>query len=162
MFRKPAAALAAFIALASPAAAHDFTVGTIEIGHPWSRPTPPSAPVASGYMTLTNSGAEADRLVEISSPLSERAEIHRSTIEDGVASMRPVEELPLEPEATVDFAAEKLHVMFIGPERQLKDGERFPATLVFEKAGPVEVEFVVQRRTGETAPEDHSGHGGSN
>ncbi|MCO5081333.1 MAG: copper chaperone PCu(A)C [Rhizobiaceae bacterium] len=76
---------------------------------------PPSAPVASGYMTLTNSGAEADRRVGISSPLSEPAEIHRSAIENGVASMRPVDGLPLEPGTTVDFAAEKLHVMFIGP-----------------------------------------------
>ncbi|WP_337918632.1 copper chaperone PCu(A)C [Pseudaminobacter soli (ex Zhang et al. 2022)] len=162
MFRRTAAALAALIALMAPSVAHEFKAGMIEIGHPWSRPTPPSAPVASGYMTLTNSGAEADRLVEISSPLSERAEIHRSAIESGVASMRPVEGLPLEPGTTVDFAAEKLHVMFIGPERQLKDGERFPATLVFEKAGAVEVEFVVQRRADEAAPEDHSGHGGSN
>ena len=162
MLCRTAAVLAAFLALVGPAASHDFTAGTIEIGHPWSRPTPPSAPVASGYMTLTNSGAEADRLVEISSPLSERAEIHRSTIEDGVASMRPLDGLPLEPGRTVDFAAEKLHIMFIGPERQMKDGDRFPATLVFEKAGAVEIEFVVQRRAGEAAPENHSRHGGSN
>ncbi len=162
MFRRTATAVAAFIAAVSSAAAHDFKAGEIEIGHPWSRPTPPSAPVASGYMTLTNSGTESDRLVEISSPLAERAEIHRSTIEDGVVSMRPADGLPLEPGATVDFVAEKLHVMFIGPQRQLMEGERFPAILVFEKAGTVEVEFVVQRRAGEAAPEGHSGHGGSN
>lgn len=160
MFTKTAAALAAFIAFVSPAAAHDFTAGTIEIGHPWSRPTPPSAPVASGYMTLNNTGPETDRLTAISSPVAERAEIHRSIIENGVASMRPVENLAIEPGATVDFQADKLHVMFIGPDRQLKDGERFPATLVFEKAGSVDVEFVVQRRAAEEAPADHSGHGG--
>ena len=160
MLTRTAAALAALLALACPATAHDFTVGTIEIGHPWSRPAPPSAPVASGYMKLTNNGTEADRLTAISSPFAQRAEIHRSVVTHGVATMRPVEGLLIEGSATVDFEAEKLHVMFIGPMRQLKEGERFPATLVFERAGKVEVEFVVQRRGDDKTPADHSGHGG--
>ena len=160
MFRGIATALAAIIALAAPAAAHEFKVGTIEIGHPWSRPPPPSAPVASGYVKLTNTGTESDRLTAISSPIAERAEIHRSIVENGVASMRPVEGLAVEPGMTVDFESEKLHVMFIAPDSQLKDGDRFPATLVFEKAGAVDVEFVVQRRGSEPAAADHSGHGG--
>lgn len=160
MFRIVSAALAVLLAVAAPSLAHEFKVGSIEIGHPWSRPTPPSAPVASGYMKLTNMGAEVDRLTAISSPIAERAEIHRSLVTDGVASMRPVEALTVEPGATVDFEAEKLHVMFIAPDRQLKEGERFPATLVFEKAGAVPVEFVVQRRVAEPAASDHYGHGG--
>jgi len=155
-----AVALAAFIAIAGPASAHDFKAGQIEIDHPWSRPTPPSAPVAGGYMKLINSGTETDRLIEVTSPIAERAEIHRSIIENGVASMRPVEGLAIAPGATVDFEAEKLHVMFIKPTRQLKDGEKFPAKLVFEKAGPVDVEFMVQMRASKPAADDHSGHGG--
>nr|WP_210308020.1 copper chaperone PCu(A)C [Aminobacter niigataensis] len=67
----------------------------------------------------------------------------------------------LEPGAVVDFEVERLHIMFISPERQLKEKESFSATLVFEKAGRVEVEFAVQRKAGEAAPEDHSGHGAS-
>nr|WP_010400589.1 copper chaperone PCu(A)C [Paracoccus sp. TRP] len=66
---------AAFLALAvsiSPAVGHDFQGGSITIDHPWSRATPPIAPVAGGYLTLTNDGDIADRLVSISSPLSER------------------------------------------------------------------------------------------
>jgi copper(I)-binding protein len=160
VYRRTAAALAVIIALAAPAAAHEFKAGTIEIGHPWSRPTPPSAPVASGYLTLTNTGTEGDRLTAISSPIAERSEIHRSVVAAGVASMRPIDGLAVEPGATVNFEAERLHVMFSAPDRQLKDGDRFPATLVFEKGGSVEVEFVVQRRRAEPAAADHSGHGG--
>lgn len=155
-----AVALATFITLAGMASAHDFKVGQIEIDHPWSRPTPPSAPVAGGYMKLTNSGTETDRLIEVTSPIAERAEIHRSVVNEGVASMRPVEEFAIEPGTTVDFEAEKLHIMFIKPNRQLKDGEKFPATLVFETTGRVEVEFMVQRKVGQAATDDHSGHGG--
>lgn len=162
MFKKIAAALVAFVAIVGPASAHDFKVGKIEINHPWSRPTPPSAPVAGGYMILKNAGSDTDRLVQVTSPSAERAEVHRSVVESGVASMRPVDGLALEPGATVDFEAEKLHIMFIGPKQQLQDGDKFPATLVFEKAGTVDVEFVVQRQASEPAAADHSGHGSSN
>lgn len=157
---KFAVALMVLLTAVTPVSAHDFMVGSIEINHPWSRPTPLSAPVASGYVKLTNTGKEADRLVQVTSPISERAEIHRSIVEDGVASMRPANDLSIEPGATVDFQADKLHIMFIKLGRQLKDGGKFPATLVFEKAGPVDVEFVIQKKAGEAPTEDHSGHGG--
>jgi copper(I)-binding protein len=154
------AALAMSLLLSGMALAHQFKAGSIEIVHPWSRPTPPSAPVASGYVKLTNGGTETDRLVEVTSPIAKSAEIHRSLVQDGVAMMRPLPEgVTIEPGATVDFEAERLHIMFIDPTRQLKDEEKFPATLVFEKAGSVEVEFAVQRRPALPAPEDHSGHG---
>ncbi|MBX3576369.1 MAG: copper chaperone PCu(A)C [Rhizobiaceae bacterium] len=155
-----ASSLALLIALGVSAYAHEFSVGSIEIVHPWSRVTPPAAPVASGYVKLTNSGTEADRLVEVIAAMAERAEFHRSTVEDGIAQMRPVETgVVIEPGQTVDFEAEKLHIMFISPKATLKDGEKFPATLVFEKAGRVDVEFAVQRKPAE-ASESHSGHGG--
>jgi copper(I)-binding protein len=75
-----AVTLTAFIAVAGPASAHDFRAGQIEINHPWSRPTSPSAPVAGRSMKLTNTGAETDRLIEVTSPIAERAEIHRSVV----------------------------------------------------------------------------------
>lgn len=146
MLTRTAGGLAAFTAFAGPGAVHEFKIGTIEINHPWSRPTPPSAPVASGSVKLTNSGSKADRLLMITSPISERAEIHRSIVENRIASMCPVDGLAVEPGATVDFQADKLHVMFIDPARPLKDGDRFPATLTFENAGAIEVQFVVQRK----------------
>lgn len=160
MLRRTATAIAVILMAVGPSMAHEFKAGSIEVGHPWSRPTPPSAPVASGYLKLTNTGTEADRLIQVESSFSARAEIHQSVVEEGVAKMRQAEGgIIIEPGGIVDFEAERLHIMFIDPARQLKDKESFPATLVFEKAGRVEVEFAVQRKAGETAPEDHSGHG---
>jgi len=161
LIRTTLAALAALIAFATPSMAHDYQAGGIEIVHPWSRPTPPAAGVAGGYVTLTNTGSQSDRLISVTSPIASRAEIHRSVIEDGVASMRPVEDVTVEPGATVDFEAERLHFMFIEPDRPLRDGDRFAATLVFENAGSIDVEFMVQMREAEPAAQDHSGHGGS-
>ena len=55
---------AAILGLSSAAvSAHDFKLGSLEIGHPYARATPPNAPVSGGYMTIRNTGADADRLV---------------------------------------------------------------------------------------------------
>ena len=70
--------------------AHEFKVGDLEIGHPWSRATPAGAKVAGGYFTITNNGSTPDRLVSISSDISEKAELHEMGVKDGVMTMRPV------------------------------------------------------------------------
>ncbi|MBP0574505.1 copper chaperone PCu(A)C, partial [Mycobacterium tuberculosis] len=64
--------------LSSPTAglAHGYKAGPIEIGHPWTRATAPGAPVAGGYLKLTNTGQDADTLVGASFEAAGRAEIH--------------------------------------------------------------------------------------
>ena len=154
--------IVAAMVFAGPAIAADFSIGSISIEHPWSRPTPPGATVASGYVTLTNTGSVADRLIDIRTNAAEDAEIHRSLVVDGVASMRPVEGGPIiEAGSTLNFEAAKLHIMFIKPQAALKDGEHFLATLVFEQAGAVDVEFAIQRNRKPDAvvAPDHTSHG---
>lgn len=158
------ALFAAFLALAvsiSPAVGHDFQAGSITINHPWSRATPPAAPVAGGYLTLTNDGGMVDRLVSISSSLSERVEIHESAVSNGVASMRPVPNgVEIGAGETVELQPGGMHIMFMKPSRFLKAGEWFAAKLTFEQAGTVEVEFAVQGMgAGPATTNEHDGHG---
>lgn len=163
MLKTVTAALSVLLVLTGLAYAHSFQAGTIVIEHPWSPPAPQSASVASGYLTLSNRGTETDRLMEVSSEAFASAEIHRTLVEGGVASMRPVEGgVAVEPGATVDFETEKLHVMFMEPKAKLEEGARFKARLVFEKAGAVEVDFVVERKAQEAMPQDHTMHGKTN
>ena len=54
--------LVATLALAVASAfAHDYTAGSLEIGHPHARPTTPSQSIGAGYLKLVNTGAAADR-----------------------------------------------------------------------------------------------------
>lgn len=143
-----------------PAIAHDYTVGAIKIDHPWARVTPPAAPVAGGYITITNAGTEPDRLLSGSSSISQKFEIHESKVVDGIASMRPVVGgVEIAPGATVVLESGGTHIMFIKPTKRFVEGEKFPATLVFEKAGPITVDFAVQGMGASTRPENHGGHG---
>lgn len=145
------------------ASAHDYKAGDIKIDHPWSRATPMVAPVAGGYLTITNNGSEPDRLVGGMTSTAEKVEIHESTITDGVARMRPLADgLVIEPGKTVELQPGGTHIMFVKPSRQLKDGERFKVKLAFEKAGDVEVEFAVQGMGSKpAATQEHEGHGTS-
>lgn len=143
--RTAAAALAAVLLVGGPALAHEFKLGDLEIDHPWSRATPPGAKVAGGYFTVTNHGGVPDRLVSVTSDISAKAEVHEMAVKDGVMTMRPVEggvEIPAG--GKIELKPGGYHLMLMGLKRPAKEGESFPATLTFEKAGSVTVEFQVE------------------
>ncbi|MDP9837810.1 copper(I)-binding protein [Neorhizobium huautlense] len=125
------------------AQAHGFKVGEIEIGHPSSRAMLPVAKVGGGYMKLTNNGAD-DRLVSATSDRAGSVEFHEMKMDGGIMQMR---ELPngvtLPAGKTIELKPGGYHVMFMNVTQPFKEGEMIKTTLVFEKAGPVEVEFSV-------------------
>ncbi|QIA21768.1 copper chaperone PCu(A)C [Mesorhizobium sp. AA22] len=125
--------------------AHEFRVGDLKIVHPWSRATPPGAKVAGGYFSITNTGSSPDRLLSISSEISAKTELHEMGVKDGVMTMRPVSGgLEIPAGGKVALAPGGYHLMFVGLKRQPKQGKAFSATLTFEKAGTVTVEFAVE------------------
>ena len=141
-----AALIAAAMALAAPATlAHDYKAGAIGIGHPWARATPRGASVAAGYLKLTNAGSTPDRLVGGTSEAAGRVEIHDMTMTDGVMQMRPLKDgLALKPGHTVELKSGSFHLMMVGLKQQLQQGQRIKGTLIFEKAGPVDIEYQVE------------------
>lgn len=158
-----AAALSAALSIAimPVASAHEYKLGALEIVHPWARATPPNAPVAGGYLVIRNSGSEPDRLVAVSSSASDSAEIHQMTVKDGVMLMRPVEgglEIPAGGE--VELKPGGYHIMFMKPLEQFKEGEKRAATLVFEHAGSIDVEFKVEgMKPADAGKMNHMNHG---
>jgi periplasmic copper chaperone A len=136
---------AVFFALTSIAFARDYTVGSIHIEHPWSRATPKGANVAGGYLVIENRGTTPDRLVGGSSEIAGRFEIHKMTMQDGVMTMRPLEGgIEIAPGQSVKFEPGGYHLMFLDLKQQPVEGKPFKGTLVFEKAGKVDVEFAVE------------------
>lgn len=108
----------------------------------WSRPTVAGG-VGGGFMTLSNPDKKADALVAVESPRAAKVEIHRSSMSNGVASMRKLPRLDLPVGAKVVFAPGGDHLMFIGLKAPLKVGETLPATLVFASGARVKADFKV-------------------
>jgi len=134
----------AILLFASIAAAETYSAGGLQIGNPWARATPKGATVGAGYLTITNTGSGLDRLVGGSAAPASRVEVHTTVEEKGVARMRQIPALDIKPGETVELKPGGMHVMFMGLKQPLKQGQKLKGTLVFEKAGTVEIEFTVQ------------------
>jgi copper(I)-binding protein len=155
---RAAAALALVVGLtfaAVPVGAHDYTLGDLKIGHPWSRATPPSARVGAGYLSIANGGRAPDRLVSATSPAAGRVEIHEMKMDAGVMRMRELAQgLGVPAGETVALRPGGYHLMLMDLRAPLREGVPVPVTLVFERAGRIEVELKIEAPTAR-----QSGHG---
>ncbi len=121
-----------------------FRAGDVTVTAPWTRATPGGAKVAGGYLKIVNHGTTAERLLKADSSIAGHVEIHEMTMTGGVMKMRPVTgDIVIKPGESVELAPGGLHMMFMNLKRPLKQGETVKATLAFEKAGPLEVVFMV-------------------
>jgi copper(I)-binding protein len=121
----------------------EYKLGNLIIKAPWMRATPKGAKVAGGFLLITNTGTEPDRLLAVASDIATTVDVHQMTMVNGVMIMRPVEQpLEIAPGATLELKPGGYHVMFSGVKAGVKEGDKVKATLSFEKAGEIEIEFV--------------------
>ncbi|MGL4243608.1 MAG: copper chaperone PCu(A)C [Beijerinckiaceae bacterium] len=153
-------AIAGFAPLAG---AHDYQHGELRIGHPWTRATAPAARVAAGFLTVENKGREPDRLVSATFGGSASVEVHEMAMDAGVMRMRELPKgIEIAAGGKIELKPGGYHLMFIGLKSGLKEGESLRGTLVFEKAGSIEVDFKVEsmgaRGDGQQHHHHHGGH----
>ena len=133
----------ALLAGAAPAFAQEFKAGDIVVEKPWARATPKGAEVGAGYLTIRNQGATPERLTGGAADFA-TVEIHEMKTENGVMQMRELTGgLTIPAHGSVSLAPGGYHLMFTHLTHPLTKGETVKATLEFEHAGPVEVEFPV-------------------
>ena len=150
------ALLASTISLAHHVNAHEYSINSIDVLHPYAAPTPPGATIAAGYMGITNHGQREDRLLGGFADFAKAIEVHRTLIEDDVAKMRKLEQgLLLPAGSTVNLAPSGTHLMLVGITKELTVGERVSVTLFFEHAGQVKVELSIEHVDVQN-PMDHS------
>ena len=136
---------ALFALLSAPARAQEVKAGDLVITQAWSRATPAGAKVAGGYLTVENKGASPDRLISGSGEFAGKIEIHEMAMNNGVMTMRPLDKgLAIEPGKTVKLAPGGYHLMLMDLKNPIKQGEKVPLELQFEKAGKVTVSLDVQ------------------
>jgi periplasmic copper chaperone A len=109
----------------------------------WARATPPGVQTGAAYLTVTG-GSENDRLVRVESEVAASVEMHRVIEVDGTVQMRPVETVEVAADSNVVFAPGGLHLMLVNLTHPLIAGSHFELTLIFEKAGRVQVDVEVR------------------
>ncbi len=144
-YLKGICAALALVAVAGVARAQDYSVGSIKISQAWTREVPPASKVAGGFMTLTNTGTESDTLLGGSLVAAGKLEVHEMAMVGGVMRMRELKPgLVIKPGETVMLKPGSYHVMFLDLKALPKTGTPIKGTLIFEKAGKVEIEYKVE------------------
>jgi len=142
-----------FVALLSLVSTSLFS--QVQISDAWSRATPPGAKIAAGYLTIRNQGAAADRLIGASSPAAARVEPHVTEKQGEVMRMREVKGYDVPAKGSYELKPGGAHLMLVDIKRPLKEGDKVPLVLRFQKAGEVKVDLEVKALG---APAGHGGH----
>lgn len=139
-----------------PASA-EISLGDLTITGPFSRATLPNAPVGGGFFTITNAGPADDRLVAAESSIAKETQIHEMAMEGDVMKMRQlVDGLVIPAGQTVALEPGGLHLMFMGLNGPIVEGDAVPLTLTFEKAGTISLDLIA---AGSAADAPAHGHG---
>jgi periplasmic copper chaperone A len=133
----------AFALGTAPVLAQEFKAGDIVVEKPWARATPKGAEVGGGYLAIRNNGAAPDRLTGGTADFA-TVEIHQMSTENGVSQMRQLKDgLNIPAHGSIGFSPGGYHLMFTHLTHPLMKGETVKATLNFEHARAIEVEFNV-------------------
>lgn len=126
------------------AAGCDRAPDRLTIDAPWTRATPGPIRVGGVFLVLRG-GPEDDRLIGAESARSDRVELHAHVRQGDSVMMQKVEDgLAIAAGDTVRLAPGGYHLMVFGLDGPLVAGETLPMTLVFEKAGRVDIAVPVQ------------------
>ncbi len=137
---------ASVMSYAALAHAESFNLGALEIQDPWARASSGRAHAGAAFMTILNKG-ETDRLLKAEANVSKAVELHTHIKDGDIMRMRQVEAIDITGGSKTELQPGGLHIMFIGLEKKLSEGSSFPLTLIFEKAGQVEIQVDVQKMT---------------
>jgi copper(I)-binding protein len=136
---------------------------TIRIDHAASHSMVPGAKVGDGYLTITNTGSQPDRLVAASSDRAKTVQLHQMTMANGIMTMRELKGGLAIPAGQTVTLEPNYHLMFQNVEKPFKQGETIRAVLSFEKAGEITVDFAVGKIAGpldDVGGASHMDHGG--
>ena len=122
---------AVVLLIGQPVLASEIIFGPLQF-----RATVGSMPSSAAYVSITNHGKTADRLVGVTSNLARKTELHKMEMNNGVMKMREVEGgIDLLAGRTIHLAPGGYHVMLIGLNAPLTADGIFEITLVFQNAG---------------------------
>ncbi|MCW8827830.1 MAG: copper chaperone PCu(A)C [Gammaproteobacteria bacterium] len=124
----------------------------------WIRQAPPGATALAGYMTLHNHSDRERLLVGANSPLFGKVMLHRTVMEEGIASMVHQPLIPIPAGGKVIFKPNDFHIMLMKPLQALRAGDQVEVTLEFKNGETLSVSYEVRGKD-ELMDGDHSHKG---
>lgn len=132
------------MAATNPGGFEAVTAGDLELTAGFTKAMLPGQPVGGGFITITNKGGEADKLVSATSAQAGEVQLHEMAMEGDVMKMRQLNDgIAIPAGETVELKPGGLHLMFYKVAEPFKEGATVNVTLTFEKAGAVDVVLPV-------------------
>jgi uncharacterized protein YcnI/copper(I)-binding protein len=131
------------------AASSAVKLGDLELTEATSKAMLPGQPVGGGFVTISNTGKQDDRLISATSSIAGKVELHEMAMANDVMKMRKLDDgIAIPAGETVKLTPGGLHFMFFQVKKPFAEGDMVPVRLTFEKAGEVEVMLSVQAAGG--------------
>ncbi len=127
--------------LAVGAAAHEYAIDKLTIGHPWAPAS--HGKTAAVYLTFVNDGPKGDKLLGVSTPLAAHAGLHSNEKMGEMVHMHQLTAIDIPAGQTIELKPGEMHIMLEGLQHPLKEGEMVPLTLTLANEGDVHVEVMV-------------------
>jgi copper(I)-binding protein len=121
------------------------SVNNVAVTNAWASASPHGSTIGVIYMTLVNNGKNADRLLAGRTPIAEKVEFHSNISDNGVMRMRELTAIDVAAGAKVQLKPGGTHAMVVGLKEPLREGQSFPVTLEFEKAGKIDVVVPIEK-----------------
>jgi copper(I)-binding protein len=139
----PAATAFVLTAAAALSFARGEEASPIAIVSAWARATPPGATTGAVYLTIENRGPTDDTLTGVSTPVASMAMLHATVEENGVSTMRMMDNPVVPAGGSLEMSPGGAHVMLMHLTAPLVEGGALPLTLTFATAGTIEVEAAI-------------------
>lgn len=124
----------------------------LAIAHASIRTTASKEMPSAAYFSVKNTGKQADTLLKATSPAADKVELHTSTVDaQGIMKMTPLDKVAVSAGQMVSFKPHGMHLMIFGLKNPIKEGDKFPITLHFEKSGTQEMIFTAKNDMGKKA-----------
>lgn len=129
----------------------------IQIEQSYARVSSLISKSGAAFMHIINNGPKSDRLIAVRTDAATTPEIHSHILEDGIAKMRRVEGgilIPANGEVVLERGGQ--HIMMMGLTRSLQHGDVILLTFIFEIAGEISIEVIIDNERQPMVGMDHS------
>ena len=114
---------------------------SIQIIKPIVRVSAPGQSMSSSYFQIQNKGSSADKLVGVTFSRAKEVQLHEMKMDMDRMMMRQINAIEIPANGSVELKPGGYHLMIMGLDNPIKEGEQLKMTLQFEKAGKIDVTF---------------------
>lgn len=120
------------------------TTEGIVIHAPIIKPTPPGITNSAAYFHIMNHSDKDIELINATSTVSDRTEIHAHKMNDGVMKMQKVTSLTIPAKSTINFEPGSYHIMFINVKQAITEKQEVKLTLEFSDGSTTTVTAIAK------------------